>query len=416
MPHRCGQCCAQLKCGVQMFGDFFLLEREGQEPVRGERLRFGETADRNEAWLRDTLFAHPELLPLRDLDPSYGPLTPLCTELRTSAGPIDAAFINPFGRLTLVECKLWKNPQSRREVVAQILDYARVVGSWSYSDLQRQVAIATGRKGNAPFDLVSARNPGLVEQEFVDATADCLRQGRFLLVIAGDGIRQDVGSMAELISRNAASAFSFGLVEVALYGFPDGSLAVQPRAIAATSLIERTFVAVRDEKGLHAVEVGQPIPDGGEASSAAASTRTRPDYEGYREWWKPILDMSFDDPDQAPPVYYVNQVRVPLPIENTWLLANSMTSRAAVGVYLVDGSDGQRLYSVVRSNWSDLEPLLPEGSTLKPPRPGYSDVSCERAWSTFASEDEKRAWLVETINTFVNVFRPLSKEVAAALD
>ena len=103
-----------------MFGDFFLVEREGAEPVRGERLAFGDTNGRNEAWLRDTLFAHPELLPVNAIDPAYGPLTPLCTELRTAAGPLDIAFINPFGRLTLVECKLWRNPQSRREVVAQV--------------------------------------------------------------------------------------------------------------------------------------------------------------------------------------------------------------------------------------------------------------------------------------------------------
>ena len=82
-----------------MFGDIFLLERDGSNPIRAERLAFGETAGRNEAWLRDTLFKYPELLPLREIDPSYGPLTPLCTELRTDAGPVDIAFINHFGRL-----------------------------------------------------------------------------------------------------------------------------------------------------------------------------------------------------------------------------------------------------------------------------------------------------------------------------
>ena len=35
-----------------MFGDVFLLERDGSA-VRAERLAFGETAGRNEAWLRD---------------------------------------------------------------------------------------------------------------------------------------------------------------------------------------------------------------------------------------------------------------------------------------------------------------------------------------------------------------------------
>ena len=89
-----------------MNGDCFLIEREGEPVVCAERLAFGETGGRNEAWLRDTLFDHPELLPVRDVDPSFGPLIPLCKELRTEAGPLDIAYINQHGRLTLVECKL----------------------------------------------------------------------------------------------------------------------------------------------------------------------------------------------------------------------------------------------------------------------------------------------------------------------
>ena len=229
-----------------MFGDVFLIERDGSAAVRAERLAFGDTAGRNEAWLRDTLFAHPDLIPVRDIDPSFGPLISLCTELRTEAGTLDIAFINRFGRLTLVECKLWRNPEARRKVVAQTLDYARAISRWSYSDLQRQVTAASGRPGNVPFESTLARNPDLSEQQFVDDTSRAMRAGRFLLVIAGDGIREDVSGIAELINRNAASAFSFGLVEVALYGFGDSSLAIQPRVIARTQIIERTVVLVRD--------------------------------------------------------------------------------------------------------------------------------------------------------------------------
>ncbi len=139
-----------------MFGDIFLIEREGDEPVRGERLAFGEISGRNESWLRDKLFDHPKLFPVKDIDPAYGPLTPLCKELRTEARPLDIAFINPFGRLTLVECKLWRKPLARREVVAQVLDYARAISRWSYSDLQRRVSAASGQAGNSPLELVKS--------------------------------------------------------------------------------------------------------------------------------------------------------------------------------------------------------------------------------------------------------------------
>ena len=45
-----------------------------------------------------------------------------------------------------------------------------------------------------------------------------------------------------LLAAPPALGFSFGLVEVALYGFEDGSLAVQPRVVAKTRLIAETEV------------------------------------------------------------------------------------------------------------------------------------------------------------------------------
>ena len=59
--------------------------------------------------------------------------------------------------------------------MAQALDYARAVSRWSYSDLQRQVAAASGRHGNVPFEKALARNPELNEQQFVDDTTRAMR-------------------------------------------------------------------------------------------------------------------------------------------------------------------------------------------------------------------------------------------------
>ena len=396
-----------------MFGDFFLVEREGAEPVRGERLAFGETNGRNEAWLRDTLFDHPDLLPVKDIDPAYGPLTPLCTELRTEAGPLDIAFINPFGRLTLVECKLWRNPQARREVVAQVLDYARAISRWSYSDLQRQVSAASGRTGNAPYELVKAGHPDLVEHEFVDAAAAALRSGRFLLLIAGDGIREDVGALSELINNNAAMGFSFGLVEVALYGFGDGSLAIQPRAIAKTRIIEKTVVVLRDADGSPvASDLDIPLPGGPSPLSNRPALGEGEKQAEYREWYQPIVEMTFDDPDQSPPkLYWPNNVRAQLPWPKTWLLAASVSSGKKCFVWLVEGGQDNSLWPLLGEQSDEILSELPPGSFTRQGE-GGGLFGIERSWSSFANEDEKKAWIAGTLNSFSNVFRPRLKQLA----
>lgn len=399
-----------------MFGDVFLLERDGAEAVRAERLAFGETAGRNEAWLRDTLLRYPDLLPLRDIDPSFGPLVPLCTELRTEAGPIDAAFINQHGRLTLVECKLWRNPEARRKVVAQALDYARAICRWSYSDLQRQVAAATGRTGNVPFLNASSQCPGLTEQQFVDDTTRAMRAGRFLLVIAGDGIREDVMGIAELINRNASSAFSFGLVEVALYGLADTSLLIQPRVIAKTQLIERTVVLVRDSQTSGDVSVHEEadteLP--GESNAQLQNELGEsPVQAEYRAWWTPVIEARFDDPDQEPAkLHWPNNVRVSLPWPTkVWVSGYRYGGDTGwIGI----GTNGQdpgysELISMLEAQRNEILAELPEGTAFRSMENGKPTISIREKASDFLTEDAKRHWLATTLNAFVNALRPRLK-------
>src|SRR4051812_36416466 len=214
---------------------------------------------RNEAWLRDFLLAHPSVLPTAAIDPAYADLIPVCRELRTPAGPLDCLFVTRFGGLVLVECKLWRNPQARREVVGQILDYAKESAGWGYADLQREVSVARGERGtNALFDLVAARHPDTDEAAFVDAVTRNLARGRLMLLLAGDGIREGTESIVQYVGRYAGLHLIFGLVEVVGYEMNDGRLLVQPRVLARTVNIERAVVRV---KGLGAEQIEVVAPD-----------------------------------------------------------------------------------------------------------------------------------------------------------
>jgi hypothetical protein len=164
----------------------------------------------DEAWLQDLIFTQPQAMPVAELDPAYGPLTPICKELYTEAGYIDALFMNPLGMLTLVECKLWRSPEARREVVGQILDYARTLKKWTFSDLQREAARARKEQN---FDLAahvlsaSANpNPNFDKAAFVDNVTRNLQKGRVLLLVVGDGIREGIEAIAEYLQRRVCSS------------------------------------------------------------------------------------------------------------------------------------------------------------------------------------------------------------------
>jgi hypothetical protein len=154
-------------------------------------------------------------------------------------------FVNQHGRLTVVECKLWRNPQARREVIAQTLDYASALSRWDYASLAAAVEQATGQKDSTPFALVKAQHPELDEATFIDALSRNLRDGRFLLVVAGDGIKENVEQITDLVQRNAALGFTFALVEMALYGLEGGKLLIQPRTVCRTHQILKTFTRVQ---------------------------------------------------------------------------------------------------------------------------------------------------------------------------
>lgn len=200
---------------------------------------------------------------MRQIDPSFGPVARLCQELPVGDNYLDLAYVNETGRLMLVECKLWKNPQSRREVIGQILDYAAEVAKWDYEQLSDAVSSASERLSTSMYEVASEEFPGLDEATFVDDVERSLREGRFLLAIAGDGIRENVERIVSLIQSRGAPQFSFALIEIGVYRLQgDGidGVFVQPRVHARTLEIGR-FADSRTDTRDGKDQGGKPVFD-----------------------------------------------------------------------------------------------------------------------------------------------------------
>lgn len=193
----------------------------------------------DEGTLQDLLFRFPEALPLEAIDPAYAGAIPVCTELRTAAGPLDALYVNRLGRLTLAEFKLWRNPQARREVIGQIIDYAKELASWDYGNLQHRVSLATGKE---LWDMVRERHPEVDEAAFCDNVTRHLKRGEFLMLIVGDGIREGVEKIVDFVQGHSGLHFNLALVEAALWRDGARRRIVQPRVLARTKILERTVV------------------------------------------------------------------------------------------------------------------------------------------------------------------------------
>ncbi len=215
-----------------------------------ERVPFA-SGEHKEDFIQELIFRFPQLLPVREIEPAFGSLVSVCTELPTPAGPLDNLYVTETGNLAIAECKLWRNPDARRQVVAQIMDYAHSMAEWSYEDLEKAIRSAAspddGKPSGGLFSVVS-EDSELNEQDFIDAVSQNLRRGRILLLIVGDGIKEGVETLAAYLQKHAGFHFILGIVEIGVFKLPSGSFLVQPRILARTVNIERGIVKFADGK------------------------------------------------------------------------------------------------------------------------------------------------------------------------
>ena len=146
-----------------------------------------------------------------------------------------------------MECKLWKNPEARREVIGQILDYAKELAGMSYEEFERIALASQGGSIPSLYQIASTADDTLDEQTFIDRVTRNLKRGRFQLLIAGDGIREGVEQITSFLQQYGNLNFTLALVEYSLFKQPgEGSngFFVMPRILARTYEIERAVVRI----------------------------------------------------------------------------------------------------------------------------------------------------------------------------
>ncbi len=227
----------------------------------------------DEAWLQKLIDEAPEVLPITAVDSRVqGPLWSLGREIPTPSGPIDNLLLTQSGHMVVVETKLWRNPQARREAVTQVLDYAKHLLDWTYEDVERQWRQRAGPATSlfaslAPLDVPS-------EADWVDRVNNRLAAGEMVLLIVGDGIASRAESLAESVGGHPAIQFRLALIELQLFAIADGGVLVVPHTLARTTEIQRATVrVVYDERARPDVMVEVPLPDKkGKAASGARVT------------------------------------------------------------------------------------------------------------------------------------------------
>lgn len=354
-----------------------------------------------EHWLRDRIFENPRLIPLDKLDPSAGDLIPLCREFPLSkyGSPVylDILGVTRQGRLVLIECKLWRNPQARREVVAQLLEYASLLRRLRHSDLTSILKTSRGLKGENPiFDIVAAHVGTIREAEFTDFVAKSLERGDFDLIIAGDGIREDMTAIAEhLLDRGSRLA----LVELQIWRAPGGQRLLVPHIPFRTEVVKQRILVDQDDRPVLAAE------STGSESAPVPFLASETQNANRAFWERFIREAEFDHPDQGHPSHGGNNwVKIPMPSPGRWLTGYRLKER--IGFYLVleKNADIGRLIEDIESMREEtgLEALWETSGSTE----GAATIGCTVSQSELGDEDAQIAWLKDVSNRLVSAFRP----------
>ena len=369
----------------------------------------------DERTVQELILRNPECLPISEIDESYNPIIPVCKELNTTAGPLDILMVSPNGELTIIETKLWRNPEARRKVVAQILDYAKELSSWTYEDLQREINRRLGKKGNTLYEIVQSTNSELAppEADFVDTVNRNLERGKFLLLIVGDGIREGAIGITEFLSNVGHLNFAFAMIELSIYKAKDLGTLIIPKTIVKTTEISKMTVEIPQGFILSKSD----DTENNSSLTMAESPQRKKERKFYLDFWDELInELSFDDPGQPMPkkTDHQNLYVHPGKSKKARISAYFSNSSNRVGVYfvLLKGEEGEAMFSALSDYEESIKQELGENINW-----GWDDkktisihLPCD---DVFASEnrDEIKRFFNSWLNTFVNVMRPKLKKI-----
>jgi hypothetical protein len=260
-------------------------EGSSVDPLRRIDLKQKGADGYDERWLQSLVASNPTVLPIAEIEPAFAPAISICTELPLASGFLDNLLVTASGNLIAVECKLWRNSEARREVISQIIDYAKDIQRLSYAELEFAIGQAHKKPGFRLYDQVfratKEEEPPLDEPRFVDAVTRNLRRGRCLLLIVGDGITEGAEAMAEFLQQHAGMRFAIALVQLTVYETPNAAQRlVVPSVPLRTTNIVRGIVQIQ-ETGVTII----PPPD--TARGERASTLTEEQFMSSLDGLRP---------------------------------------------------------------------------------------------------------------------------------
>lgn len=237
-----------------MSNNLYLLSKD-------RAVEMNESLYESEDRLQELIAINPQLL-LRDTGQDGARLMLIAREYTVEEGEgsnnsysLDHLFVDQNGTPVLVEVKRSTDTRIRREVIAQMMDYASRASTWDTNELR-----ALFRENNPAGEVLEAYDT----DAFWERVATCLKAERIKLVFAADKIPNTLKTLIEFMDRSMKDIEVYG-VEIQQYKTEDATLLssnvvgetpIKPKASVSRTSVEWTaasfssFLMSRDEGNL----------------------------------------------------------------------------------------------------------------------------------------------------------------------
>jgi hypothetical protein len=224
----------------------FLVGKNG-----GSLIPMTETDYVQEDILQTLLENYPDLLPGDQINPEAPRRWLLVAREIGVPGDVDEAgrwsldhlFLDQDGIPTFVECKRASDTRIRREVVAQMLDYAaNGVEYWSMDRL-RQAATETARAQGLSLDdqvlqLIDSDDEADIE-DYWQTVENNLKTGKVRLLFVADRTPKELRRLVEFLNEKMSDVEVL-VVEIKQFVGTDGQQAMVPRVLGLTEAARQT--------------------------------------------------------------------------------------------------------------------------------------------------------------------------------
>ncbi len=170
------------------------------------------TGYQDEAALRDLLVQEPGLLPLSEIGINGDAAVAIKEFGLPGAGSSDVIVIDHSGAIAIVECKLATNPERKRTVIGQVLDYASALQMLDFDEFDSRVQQKTGRSLESLIELAMTEESEFDSEKFGQRISEALTAGSFSLVIAIDEMDESLRRILDYVSsRSRGELHIYGL-------------------------------------------------------------------------------------------------------------------------------------------------------------------------------------------------------------